>query len=230
MKKWLLRIGLGFFSILVLLYGFVMLRSLLPVTVNDGNLKLPRASIPAGANAFDALQTAASHLWWPADQSRQLSDLASDTNWNASLADTVIAKNGEALAGWDAAAKLTDLQVPEMSSPDATIPYLADWKKLAQLADLRENVLLHKGQDKEAFDQIVNHVHLGQQMQNSHGPLIHYLVGVAVCNMGLNQMQHWAGKTHLTADQLKDYIRQLQFDPDEEGADCGQPNSVRDPL
>ena len=36
--------------------------------------------------------------------------------------------------------------------------------------------------------------------------------------MGLNQMQHWAGKTHLTADQLKDYIRQLGLDADEEGA------------
>ena len=218
MKKWLLRIGLGFFSILVLLYGFVMLRSLLPATVSDGNLRLARANIPAGSNAFDVLQTASSHLWWPDDQSLQLSDLARDTNWNAGLADKVLANNREALAGWDAAAKLTDLQVPEINNMDTVLPYLADWKKLAQLAAVRENALLHKGQDKEAFDQIVNHVHLGQEMQNSHGPLINYLVGVAVCNMGLNQMQHWAGKTHLTADQLKDYIRKLGLDTDEEGA------------
>ena len=194
MKKWLLRIGLGFFGLLLLLYGFVMLRSLLPVTVNDGNLQLARASIPAGSNAFDVLQTASSHVWWPADQSRQLSDLVGDTNWNASLADTVIAKNSEALAGWDAAAKLTDLQVPEVNNANTDLSDLSHWKQLSQLAAVRENVLFHKGQDKEAFDQMVNHVHVGQLMKNSHGTLIDYLVGVAVCNMGLNQMQHWAGR------------------------------------
>ena len=218
MKKWLLRIGLGFFSILVLLYGFLMLRSLLPVTVNDGNLQLSRASIPAGANAFDVLQTASSHIWWPADQSRQLSDLASDTNWNASLADTVLAKNSEALAGWDAAAKLTDLQVPVVSNAYDVMLYPSDWKKLAQLAEVRENVLLHNGQDKDAFDQIVNHIQMGRKMQNSSGVLITYLVGTAVNSMGLSQMQRWMGRTHLTPDQLKDYIRQLELDPADEGA------------
>jgi hypothetical protein len=33
----------------------------------------------------------------------------------------------------------------------------------------------------------------------------------------LNQMQHWAGKTRLPPDQLKDYIRQLNLQPDEAG-------------
>ena len=54
-------------------------------------------------------------------------------------------------------------------------------------------------------------------MQNGHGPLIDYLVGTAVRGMGLIQMQRWVGKTHLTPDQLKDYIRQLGLNPDEEG-------------
>ena len=216
MKKWFNRIALGIFIAFVLLYGFLMVRSLVPATVNDGNLRLARASIPEGSNAFDILQTASSHLWWPDDQSRQFYDLASDTNWNASLADKVLANNREALAGWDAAAKLTDLQVPEVSSADDLLPYLSDWKKLSELAAVRENALLHKGQDKEAFDQIISHVQLGQQMQNSHGPLIDYLVGTAVRNMGLSQIQHWAGKTHLNPDQLKDYIRQLGINHDEE--------------
>jgi hypothetical protein len=46
--------------------------------------------------------------------------------------------------------------------------------------------------------------------------LIDYLVGAAVCKMGLSQMQHWAGKTHLTPNQLKDYIRQLGLNPNAE--------------
>ena len=96
------------------------------------------------------------------------------------------------------------------------VPYLAEWKQLAQIAEIRENILLHSGQDKEAFDRILDHVQLGQRMQNAHGPLIDYLVGAAVRNIGLGQMQHWAGKAHLTPNQLKDYIRQLGLNPDEE--------------
>jgi hypothetical protein len=215
MKKWFNRIALGIFIAFVLLYGFLMVRSSIPATVNDKELQFPRASIPAGSNAFDVLQKAASHLWWPEKQRDQLYNLASNTNWDDAFAATVLASNREALAGWDAAVKLPDFQVPESSFGDLT-PYLAEWKQSAQVAEIRENVLLHNGQDKEAFDKILDHVRLGQRMQNAHGPLIDYLVGTAVRSMGLSQMQHWAGKTHLTPNQLKDYIRQLGLNPDEE--------------
>ena len=215
MKKWFKRIALGIFIAFVLLYGFLMVRSSIPATVNDKELQFPRASIPAGSNAFDLLQTATSHVWWPKEKSDQLDDLLRNTNWDDPLASTALANNRETLAGWDAAAKLPAFQVPESNFNDLA-PYLAEWKQLAKVAELRENVLLHNGQDKEAFDKILDHVRLGQRMQNAHGPLIDYLVGAAVHNMGLSQMQHWAGKTHLTPDQLKDYIRQLGFDPDGE--------------
>jgi len=217
MKKWFNRIALGIFIAFVLLYGFLMVRSSIPATVKDKELQFPRASIPAGSNAFDVLQTVASHVWWPDKQSARLYDLTSDTNWDDALASTVLASNREALAGWDAAAKLPDFQVPESNFNDL-VPYLSDWKKLAQVAEVRENFLLHNGQDKGAFDQILDHVQLGQRMQNAHGPLIDYLVGTAVRGMGLIQMQRRVGKTHLNPDQLKDYIRQLGSAPDEEAA------------
>jgi hypothetical protein len=216
MKKWFKRIALGIFIAFVLLYGFLMVRSSIPATVNDKELQFPRASIPAGSNAFDILQVATSHVWWPKEKSDQLDDLLRNTNWDDALASAALANNRETLADWDAAAKLPDFQAPESNFDDLS-PYLAEWKQLAQVAEVQENVLLHNGQDKEAFDKILDHVRLGQQMQNAHGPLIDYLVGTAVRNMGLIQMQHSVGKTHLTPDQLKDYIRQLGLNPDEEG-------------
>jgi hypothetical protein len=218
MKKWSKRIVLGIFIAFVLLYGFLMVRSSIPATVNDTELQFPRASISAGSNAFDVLQGATNNLWWPKDRERQIDALVKDTNWDDALASTVLASNRDALADWDAAVKLPELQVPEVSTADDLMPYLSDWKKLAMLAEVRENVLLHNGQDKEAFDKILDHLQLGQRMQNSHGVLIVYLVGTAVDAMGLNQMQHWVGKTHLTPDQLKDYIRQLNPQPGEAGA------------
>jgi hypothetical protein len=217
MKAWFLRIGLGFFLALLLLYIFVLVRSLIPATVHDQELQLPRADIPEGANAFDVLQTATSHVWWPKAKSEQIDDLTRGTNWDDALASMVVASNRETLAGWDAAAKLPDFQVPPATNFYADLTYLSSWKKLAQIAAVREIFLLHNGQDKEAFDKIMDHVRLGQQMQNAHGPLIDYLVGIALENIDLSQMQHWVGRTHLTPNQLKDYIRQLGVCSDGQG-------------
>jgi hypothetical protein len=211
----LFRIGLG---LLVLLYAFVFLRSLIPATVHDQELRLERADIPEGANAFDILQEAGRHVWEPENAWERLGGLINDTNWDADFAGELLDKNREALADWDAAAKLPDFQVPEITSLIEHTPYLTNWKKLAQVAVVRENFLLHNGQDKEAFDQMVNEVQLGRRMQNSHSVLIGYLVGTAVNYMGLNQIQQWTGKVHLNPSQLKNYIRQLEYDPDDESA------------
>ncbi len=215
MKKWLLRMGLGLLVVFGLLLGVVLLRSLTPVPPVNQELQLPRASLPQGANGYDVLVAATNHIWWPEKQGNQIYDLAKDTNWDDVLAGTVLASNREALAGWDAAVKLPDFQIPEISSLNDMLPYLPGWKQLAELAAVRENVLLHNGQDQEAFDQILNHVRLGRRMQNSRGVLIVYLVGTAVHGVGLNQLQHWAGKTHLAAEQLKGYILQLKPQPGE---------------
>lgn len=225
MKKWLLRIGLGVVGLVMLIYGFIFLRSIMPTTVNDRELKLERANIPTGSNAFEVLQSAANHMWWPENQGVQIQDLARDTNWDGNLANMVLAKNREALTEWDAAAKMPDLQVPEIITGVQSLPYLAKWKELAQLAAVRENFLLHNGQDKEAFNQIVNHILLGRRMQNAQAVFIGYLVGTAVNTMGLNQMNRWVGKTHLSVRELKGYIRKLDFDSADDGAALA--NSLR---
>lgn len=218
MKKWLLRLGLGFLVVLLLLYSFLMVRSKIPATVNDGELQLVRANIPKGSNAFDVFQEAGGHIWWPENQSENIYDLARNTNWDDNLASTVLASNREALAGWDAAIKQPDFQVPEVFDPSASPTYLSNWKKLALLAEVRGNFLFHNGQDKEAFDQVLKIVQLGRRMQNANGVLIDYLVGAAVNNIGLSQIQHWAGKSHLNANQLEDFIHQLELKPEAESA------------
>jgi hypothetical protein len=224
--KVLLRTGLGLFLAVVVLLVIVLCRTLTaPVQRYDAELVLPRVNIPQGSNAFDLLQTAASQVWWPKDLDRQTAKLAANTNWDDALAGSVLASNREALVAWDAAVKLPDLQVPEVSTAGDLPPYLADWKKLALLAQVRQNMLLHEGHDQEAFDQMVDEIQLGRRMQNGHGVLIVYLVGSAVNNLGLAQMQRWAGQAHLTPDQLKDYARRIDWPADEAGS--AYANSIR---
>lgn len=216
MMKWLLRIVLGFLAVLALLLAIILVRSLAPAPIHDQELQVKRAVIPRDANAFYVLQDATNQLWWPEKLERKISDLAINTNWDDALAGTILASNRAVLAAWDAAAKLPDLQVPEASTAeDNMLPYLMSWKKMAQLAGVRENFLLHHGQDKEAFDQMASQIQLGCQMQNGHGVLIVYLVGTAVKAMGLLEMQRTVGKSHLTPNELKNYIQQIEPKPGE---------------
>ena len=80
MKKWLLRISLGFLAVLGLLFACIFLRSLTPVPVQDKELQLVRATIPPGANGYDVLVAATNHIWWPKEQERAIGDLVKDTN------------------------------------------------------------------------------------------------------------------------------------------------------
>ena len=217
--KVLLRIGLGLLLVLMVLLVIVLCRSLTaPAQRYDAELLLPRVNIPQGSNAFDRLQTAASQLWWPKDLDSQIAKLAINTNWDDALAGSVLASNRDTLAAWDEAVKLPDLQVPEVFTFDDLLPYLASWKKLALLAQVRQNSLLHDGHDQEGFDQMVNEIQLGRKMENGHGVLIVYLVGAAVNSLGLAQMHRWTGQAHLTPGQLKDYARQIDWSPDAAGA------------
>ncbi len=212
---WLRRIFFGFLALILLLLLIVCVRSFSPGALQNQQLPLERATIPPGANCFDALQVAASKMWLPKDQEQRIDDLVSSINWDEAFAQAFLASNHDALASWDAAVKLPDLQVPELSAVYELPPYLEGWKKLARIAMVRENWLLHHGQDQAAFNQLIDHVRLGRRMQNSQCVLIVYLVGQAVDNMGLFQMRHWVGKTQLTADQLKTYIAQLKPQPRE---------------
>jgi hypothetical protein len=213
MKKWSQRISLSLFGIIILALVFVFIRSTYNGRFDDSGLELARANIPHGANAFDVLQSATNQLWWPDNQNLRLTELANDTNWDGKMAELVLATNREALAAWDAAVKLPDLQVPEVSSFDELMPYLGDWKTFARVAQVRQNILLHDGKDQEAFDQIISEIKIGRRMENSGGNLITYLVGVAVENLGLGQLRHWTGKVHLPAERLKDYSRQIEPAP-----------------
>jgi hypothetical protein len=140
--------------------------------------------------------------------------LLNTTNWDAALAATVLNNNRETLAAWDEACALPDFQMPPASELILPYNYLTNWKRLAHLAVVRENFLMHAGQEKAAFDQMVNHFLLGRKIQASGTPLMGYLVGSAIKNLGLTQIQNWLGRSHLSPRDLRELVRKL--DPDDE--------------
>jgi hypothetical protein len=217
MKKWLARISLGLFLFGVLLFGFVFVQSVVTVDVPDTHLRLARVSIPEESNAFTVLLEATNHIWWPQKLESEIAGLtkATNSNWDFSFASLVLSNNTEALKGWDQAVSMPDFQVPECKFEDG-LEYLSGWKRLAQLASIRENSLMHRGEDLEAFTEMLQQIRMGRKMQNAHGVLLHYLVGAAVKEIGYSQMRYWAATTRLTPEQLKNFLSQIEPTADEE--------------
>ena len=226
MKKWLVRISLGMFLFAVLFSGFVFFQSVVTVSVPDTNLRLARANVPEGSNAFTVLLEATNHIWWPQKQESEITGLtrATNSNWDFSFASLVLSTNTEALKGWDKAMSMPDFQVPECKFEDG-LEYLSGWKRLGQLASIRENSLMRRGEDVEAFDEMVQQIRMGRKMQNAHGVLLHYLVGAAVKEIGYSQMRYWAATTRLAPEQLKNFIKQIEPLPNEES--IAYANSMR---
>lgn len=226
MKKWLVRTGLGLLLFAVLLYGLVFIQSVVMVAVPDTNLRLARINIPENSNAFTVLLEATNHIWWPPKQESEIADLtrATNSNWNFSFVSLILSNNIEALKGWDKAVAMPDFQVPECKFEDG-LEYLSGWKQLAQLVSIRENSLMRRGEDVEAFDGMVQQIRMGRKMQNARGVLLHYLVGAAVKEIGYSQMRYWAATTRLTPEQLKNFIKQIEPTPDEES--IAYANSMR---
>ena len=207
--RWCLALGGGL--LIVYLIAFALL-SIQP-HVNDADLQPRRESVSDEENAFATLETAAEQVWWPDAENASLSDLVSNTNWDSALAAKAMANSREALRLLDEAIKRPRVQVPEYQRMTDLLPYLHDWKRLAQVAAIRANAEFHAGREAEAFAQALNLIRFGRQLQASGGGQIHYLVGASVKGVGIWRMRDWAGSTRLSPPQLVGIVKELEQVP-----------------
>jgi hypothetical protein len=208
--RWSLIVAAGL--LVVYLIAFALL-SMQPY-VNDSDLRARREPVSDAENAFRTLEKAAELIWWPDEENLALSDLAQNTNWNSALATKALANNRETLRLLDTAMKLPAVQVPEYRMQDA-LPYLAGWKRLAQVACIRANVSFNAGREVEAFQEALGLVRFGRQLQACQGGQIHYQVGSAVKSLGIQRIRDWAGRSRLSPPQLATVIRELDNVPDD---------------
>lgn len=211
--KWGKRAGLTLLAVVIILYLFVLARSLTPVKVEDDDLYIESLvvsdSAPPKSNAFEVLQDATEKLWWPKEESQNFqTNLLTANNWDEPLAAEVLQKNHSALASLAETEKLPKLLVPSVVLGE-DLTYLNDWKNILSLLTVQERSLYESGHVEESFASMFRHLHLCQQMADSHGPLIVYLVGCANSGRVLDCIRQSLATTNLSPAQLKEYIGTL---------------------
>jgi hypothetical protein len=185
---------------------------------NDSDLIPVRFDVPVESNAFWTLLKATNELYWPEKLEHKLADLSDDTNWNDSLAADVLEKNRGCLDLFDEAMRQPFLLVPQPKTFDEECLYLGGWKAISRVEAIQAVALFREQNEKDAFGSVVKIIQFGQRVENSGGPIIHYLVGAAIKSIGLQRIQQMIPQTTFQETNLVGLIDVLNgFKANREG-------------
>lgn len=187
-------------------------------TFNDSDLIPVRVEVPVESNAFWTLIKATNALYWPESQERELNHLSDNRDWDDALAGEVLEKNHRCLDLFDEAMRQPFLLVPQPKSPVEEYPYLVGWRTIGRVESIRCVALFREKKEKEAFASAFKLVQFGQRVEDSGGPILHYLVGSAIKNSGLHRIRQMIPQTTLPATDLVMWIDELdRFKSNKEG-------------
>ncbi len=176
---------------------------------DDSDLKLVQSNIADEENAFLYLAQAATNLYWPKGQEKEIGRIAEEENWDTTFESELLSKNQALLALLGKAVNCPGFEVPSLKGSAEEYPYLTDWRHVSRLASIQAARLLRQGKPNEAFELAMRIIRLGHMMEDSHGQVLHYLVGSAVKAEGLKQLRQMTKTAALPSEQLISYVQRL---------------------
>lgn len=201
-------------------YLLLMTEKEVTVTYDDSDLMLPVVQVPDEENMYYELVKLDAVLFEPEfglpQESEILSAMVEGKDWDAALAEEIISNNTEALAIFDQAAKLAKYQDPAAADPNAfhfntLLPNLNSFRDASKYSLLFADQLAREGKYTEALDEALKSVKIGHAIESSQTPIIEYLVGLAIKNIGLTSIQNIINNRDLNigAKTLTDYAQQV---------------------
>ncbi len=205
--------------ILTLLIGALSLnvflgRDISPV--DDSDLWLSKVEVSEEDNAFFLLKEA-DEIRIPFERGGvSFNDMVEGKSWDEEFAEELMDENEEFFELFEKALERPHFQFPEWQDPKAvdttTILYsLRGAREIAKLNSVKAQHLLNQGREEEALDLTVKTIKMGQMIQDSpRAPLIGYLAGVAVKDIGLHRLRIMTPSLTLSPESLKGYLIELE--------------------
>ncbi|GEM_PF-1745120 len=178
-----------------------------------------RTPLPEAQNAWTLWRDALADLERPQDEFvredlRAASDLDEpmDPTWDWSeLRDWIDSKKA-ALHAISRGIERGKLQFPEFHI-GSDLGYLSGLRNAARLKTVRMRLHLQDDEPQRAADEALEIVCMGELVARGEGAIIHYLVGVAVQQMGLRAVRHVADADGLPEDALAGLVARLPAAP-----------------
>lgn len=192
--------------------------------IDDADLLLPKVVIADSDNAYFDLVKIDKVIYWPKEKSQAINDMvAGKIVWDEKLAQELISKNTEAFKYFTDASlkpKFQDITYadPINIDPNAPLLPLNSSRNMAILGAVKALSFSKQGKDKEATEEAMRSVSIGQKMQDSQGALIQYLVAMAMKGIGLRTTEKVLSTSKFKTSELKKYSQQIDgYYKNEEG-------------
>lgn len=182
--------------------------------IDDSDLQLQKVSVPDQDNAHFDLIKLGSIIYFPKDKKRTIKDMTDGKTWDAQLAEEIVSRNIQAFECFTQAAHKPKYQNPELADPanitmTIEFPWIPFCGQMTEFSTIRALYLAKQGKDKEALDEALHSVHIGQKIQEAQGGLIEHLVATNMKKAGLNAVQKIIPSTKLSSVELKQYAQEL---------------------
>ncbi|MCK4891603.1 MAG: hypothetical protein KAS78_02955 [Candidatus Pacebacteria bacterium] len=191
--------------------------------IDDSDLSLQVISISNEENAYFDLIKIKDVIYEPEDKSKAIFDLVNNELWDEKLAEDIIFNNQKAFEYFSKAADKKKFQNPisanpENINPNTIFPSMHSWRKMAQFSSIKALYLLKQDKSKEAIQEALNSVYIGQKMQESQVSFLEYLVAISIKRTGLETVQNVISLSNLSTEELKKYAYDMdQFYKNENG-------------
>ena len=208
MKKRLVRLIIA--AVLLILGTGVFLFTRDEPPPDDADLRIPYLDIPDEENAFYYFNKAIGEIYVGEREERdRFRSVLDGETWDQAFVEEFLDKNGNWAEYVQEGLRCERFQVPEITNINTLLPYLPEWRQMARLSSVRALYLLKTGREEEAFDECVRTVRFGHRIQNSHGNMIVFAVGLAVQEIGLKRFRNLLAETTSSPEALTPYIRRL---------------------
>lgn len=191
--------------------------------IDDSDLQLQKVSVLDKDNSYFDLTKLDNVIYEPKDKSQTILDMVAGKTWDDQVAEEIVARNTQAFEYFSEATYKPKYQNPESADPanityDTVLTLTDSWRHMARLSAIRALYLARQGKDKEAFDEALNSVNIGQKIQESQAILIDYLIAISMKGIALDTIQKIIPSTKLGSSDLKQYAQGLnQYYKNESG-------------
>ncbi len=166
------------------------------------DLVVYRPDVSAEDNAFTYFVAATDTFYWPKNYNIVVEYLNGDP-LNIQGIEEVIERNREALSLIKRGTECQMCISPEITGFDIYAPYLGHWLNMGRVlaTEVRQNRLA--GRHGHATDACISLLKFGNLIQQEAEMLIHYLIGIAVLELGMQQARDLARDPETPSQDLK---------------------------
>ncbi len=179
--------------------------------INDSDLKVKIIAVPQKDNAyFDLIKLNKV----PENEFKIIQNMITSKKWDDKTAKDILSRNTHNLTYFAKAANKPYYQDQNSINPlKATtndVPAITYSMTASRLSVLRAIYLAKQGKDKEAIEEALNSVKVGQNIQKSQSAdFFEYLMGSVIKYQGLEAIQKILPTTKLNSNDLKAYAKTL---------------------